>query len=148
MAGVFKSLDKSDVRITPFRTHKVWSENLGYQYTAGVNTFSTLPSIICSLQNRNYSNYVYTVEADNIMRKIDVSDDYTELANIDLVNEGFDGVTSIFEVPSFGPASNVILGGLSGGKVVVGFADSDLNFESDIVDGSTQEIYQLVSGWD
>lgn len=28
MAGVFKSLDKSDVRITPFRTHKLWSETL------------------------------------------------------------------------------------------------------------------------
>lgn len=30
MAGVFKSLDKSDVRITPFRTHKLWSENVSY----------------------------------------------------------------------------------------------------------------------
>ena len=28
MAGVFKSLDKSDVRITPFRTHKLWSEDI------------------------------------------------------------------------------------------------------------------------
>lgn len=26
MAGVFKSLDKSDVRLTPFRTYKLWSE--------------------------------------------------------------------------------------------------------------------------
>ena len=28
MAGVFKSLDNSDVRITPFRAHKLWSETL------------------------------------------------------------------------------------------------------------------------
>ena len=146
MAGVFKSLDKSDVRITPFRTHKVWSENLGYQYTAG-STFNTLPSIICSLQNRGYSNYVYTVD-ELMVRKIDVSDDYTELINLDLANVGWDGLVSTFEVPSFGPASNVILGGLSGGKVAVGFVDSDLNAEDNIVDGSTYEIYQLVSGWD
>lgn len=30
MAGVFKSLDQSDVRITPFRTHKLWSEEIGF----------------------------------------------------------------------------------------------------------------------
>ena len=66
MAGVFKSLDKSDVRITPFRTHKVWSENLGYEYVAGSGRYGALPSIICSLQNRNYLNYMYTVEVDNL----------------------------------------------------------------------------------
>ena len=29
MAGVFKSLDKADVRITPFRTYKIWSDVIG-----------------------------------------------------------------------------------------------------------------------
>lgn len=28
MAGVFKSLDKSDVRLTPFRAHKQWTDNI------------------------------------------------------------------------------------------------------------------------
>ena len=35
MAGVFKSLDQSDVRITPFRTYKLWDQSVGYTtYTA------------------------------------------------------------------------------------------------------------------
>ena len=34
MAGVFKSLDKSDVRITPFRAHKQWTEATTYTYNA------------------------------------------------------------------------------------------------------------------
>ena len=29
MAGVFKSLDKADIRITPFRTYKLWSDAIG-----------------------------------------------------------------------------------------------------------------------
>ena len=29
MAGIFKSLDKADVRITPFRTYKLWSDTIG-----------------------------------------------------------------------------------------------------------------------
>lgn len=29
MAGVFKSLDKADIRITPFRTYKLWSDTIG-----------------------------------------------------------------------------------------------------------------------
>lgn len=150
MAGVFKSLDKSDVRVTPFRAYKLWSENLGYQYTAGSSRFGTLPSIMCSLQNRNYSNFLYMVEFINlVIHKIDPNDNYTELASLDLVNVGIDGTVSAFEVPSFGPASNIILGGVdSGGKVLVGFVDSDLNIESNQVDATASEIYQLVSGWD
>ena len=30
MAGVFKSLDKSDIRLTPFRAYKQWSDNITY----------------------------------------------------------------------------------------------------------------------
>jgi len=30
MAGIFKSLDQSDVRLTPFRTHKLWYDDINY----------------------------------------------------------------------------------------------------------------------
>lgn len=35
MAGIFKSLDQSDIRITPFRAHKLWSANI-----SGSSTFT------------------------------------------------------------------------------------------------------------
>jgi hypothetical protein len=49
MAGIFKSLDKSDVRITPFRTHKLWSDvivnNLsGSVYTIYKADYNPIPS--------------------------------------------------------------------------------------------------------
>jgi hypothetical protein len=38
MAGVFKSLDKSDVRITPFRTHKLWSDTIVNNLSGSIYT--------------------------------------------------------------------------------------------------------------
>jgi hypothetical protein len=38
MAGVFKSLDKSDVRITPFRTYKLWSDVIENNLSGSVYT--------------------------------------------------------------------------------------------------------------
>lgn len=38
MAGVFKSLDQSDIRITPFRAYKQWSDNISYcDYSPSLN---------------------------------------------------------------------------------------------------------------
>ena len=38
MAGVFKSLDRSDVRITPFRTYKLWSDVIVNNLSGSVYT--------------------------------------------------------------------------------------------------------------
>lgn len=38
MAGVFKSLDLSDVRITPFRTYKLWADQIGNGDSGSVYT--------------------------------------------------------------------------------------------------------------
>ena len=38
MAGVFKSLDRSDVRITPFRAHKLWSDVIVNNLSGSVYT--------------------------------------------------------------------------------------------------------------
>lgn len=38
MAGVFKSLDQSDVRLTPFRTHKLWYQDFSSLWT-NINTW-------------------------------------------------------------------------------------------------------------
>jgi len=46
MAGVFKSLDKSDVRLTPFRAYKQWSGS--DHYTLYVADYSTVPQYLQS----------------------------------------------------------------------------------------------------
>jgi hypothetical protein len=38
MAGIFKSLDKSDVRITPFRTYKLWADSIQDNLSGSVYT--------------------------------------------------------------------------------------------------------------
>jgi len=76
MAGVFKSLDKSDVRITPFRTHKLWAETLestveiqGYLYSPSSMRFISYP-----FQNRydGYDDYarIYCVDGSNVILSI------------------------------------------------------------------------------
>ncbi len=47
MAGVFKSLDKSDVRLTPFRAYKQWSDTISYcNYSASLGTLTTPTTIV------------------------------------------------------------------------------------------------------
>ena len=53
MAGVFKSLDKSDIRVTPFRTYKLWADTIGEAgsgsvytiYQANYNPISNYPQV-------------------------------------------------------------------------------------------------------
>lgn len=46
MAGVFKSLDKSDVRLTPFRAYKQWNDAITYcNYSESLETL-TIPTLI------------------------------------------------------------------------------------------------------
>lgn len=60
MAGVFKSLDKSDVRITPFRTHKLWSENVSYTKIALTGSVSISSSF--SHVQSPYATTIYTAD--------------------------------------------------------------------------------------
>lgn len=53
MAGIFKSLDKSDIRVTPFRTYKLWADTIGEGgsgsiytiYQANYNPISNYPQV-------------------------------------------------------------------------------------------------------
>jgi hypothetical protein len=153
MAGIFKSLDKSDVRITPFHTHKLWSDNLGYSYSTGNSTLTRLPSFLTSLENVNYRNYVYTIETGSNQRikKIDITDDYTVLAssNISGISRGIQAI----EVPPIGLADVIILGGIgTNNDIVINFiSGSDLStIDSNRVDSTNnpQTLYQIATGWD
>ena len=55
MSGVFKSLDQSDVRITPFRTYKLWNDSVGYKtYTAPFGSANQTQRLFWNLFQVNY----------------------------------------------------------------------------------------------
>lgn len=91
MAGVFKSLDKSDVRITPFRTHKEW-------FNADYNTFAMTKGVLMggggvagyNLKSSlgiqlSGSNYFYCVSVDGsddgIINLLDIDDNFNVIGN-------------------------------------------------------------------
>ena len=63
MAGVFKSLDQSDIRITPFRTHKRWYQNL---LSTGSNNDSF------TLYQANYNPYSDYLQQDPLKDTFDL----------------------------------------------------------------------------
>ena len=86
MAGVFKSLDKSDVRITPFRTHKLWSENVSYtkiEITGSVSNSSSFYELQAPYSTKIYDTdpvtAYYYVNSDNILGYAEVDSDTFEL---------------------------------------------------------------------
>jgi len=83
MAGVFKSLDQSDVRITPFRTYKLWAETI----PSGSNTGS-----IYSVYKADYNpipNYLLNNVLDD---SFDQGNSYFEASEYKTVNNKFQRV--------------------------------------------------------
>jgi len=80
MAGIFKSLDQSDVRVTPFRTYKLWADHLNYcdySYQLANNALSIPQQVVTLTDN---PQYIYTVDRPNgTIAKLDIRDDYTVL---------------------------------------------------------------------
>jgi len=80
MAGIFKSLDQSDIRITPFRTYKLWADHLNYcDYTYQLDSNSlSIPRQISTLTSN--PRYIYTVDLTNYdIAKLDTNDKYAVL---------------------------------------------------------------------
>ena len=88
MAGVFKSLDASDIRLTPFKAHKKWDGDLCYNnYFSNVNihprTLGVLDSTDAVLLGTVHENKNRLFAADpgtGKIYKLDTSDDYSILA--------------------------------------------------------------------
>ena len=76
MAGVFKSLDASDIRLTPFQTHKKWNDQICY-----TNYYSTVlahPASVSGLLNTVDRVFAADVSSSKVLR-LDASDNYTVL---------------------------------------------------------------------
>jgi hypothetical protein len=87
MAGVFKSLDKSDIRVVPFRAHKQWVNDLSYTLTPTPTASVTLGSNSLLYLQTNFSqsinvknNYYYYRGKEANLYLVDGNDDYALLA--------------------------------------------------------------------
>ena len=78
MAGIFKNLDASDIKLTPFRSHKKWSSIVCYNdYYSNV---LANPESIGLLQNQTTRVYASDASSSRIL-KLDQSDSYTIIAD-------------------------------------------------------------------
>lgn len=92
MAGVFKSLDKSDIRIVPFRTHKQWVNDLNYTITPTPSILLGSGSYNLKHAQTNFSqsvnaknNYYYLQGYFGELFLVDGQDDYAVLAQTSIV---------------------------------------------------------------
>ncbi len=83
MAGVFKNLDASDIRLTPFQTHKKWTDIVCYN-----NYYSTVvahPVAVGGLLNIDDRTFASDISSSRILR-LDSSDQYTVLSSYTIPN--------------------------------------------------------------
>lgn len=93
MAGIFKHLDASDIRLTAFQTHKQWYDTVTYK-----NYYETVqahPIDVGGLRNVSNRAYATDISSSRLLR-LDVSDDYTVLSTYTVPGlsgsrYGFDG---------------------------------------------------------
>lgn len=118
MAGVFKNLDASDIRLTPFRTHKKWNNAICLvdyysQVQANPINVGLLP---------NESLKLYATDLDNSeLKKLDQADQYTILSDEsvnNLIGSKYNQDLSRDYIAAYSTASNF---------AVVGMYDGDLN---------------------
>lgn len=96
MAGVFKNLDASDIRLTPFKTHKKWNDTVCY-----VNYFDSVDAHpIAAGGLLNVTNRVYITDtSSSTIQRLDSSDQYTVLSSVTVPSlqgsrMGYDGAQS------------------------------------------------------
>ncbi len=83
MAGIFKNLDASDIRLTPFRSHKKWNSTVCYK-----NYYSNVqanPESIGLLTNQSTRLYASDASSSRIL-KLNQSDNYEVLADETITN--------------------------------------------------------------
>lgn len=82
MAGVFKSLDKSDVRITPFRTYKLWADVIQNNLSGSVYT----------IYQANYNPQANYLQVDPLNDSFDQGSIYFEQFELKTANDKFQRV--------------------------------------------------------
>ena len=99
MAGIFKNLDASDIRLTPFQTHKKWNDVVCYtNHYSTVNAHPTSVGGLIGVSNRAYAT---DVSSSRVLR-LDSSDNYTVLSTYAVQSlsgsqYGFDGAQAYIQ---------------------------------------------------
>jgi hypothetical protein len=99
MAGVFKNLDSSDIRLTPFQTHKKWNDAVCY--TNYYSTVNARPASVSGLVNVADRAFATDISSSRVLR-LDSSDNYTVLSSYSVPRlsgsrYGFDGAQAYIE---------------------------------------------------
>ena len=83
MAGVFKSLDQSDVRLTPFRTHKLWYQDFSSLWTDvnkwddnGTWTNSSSLNNTFTIYKANYNPLSNYLQSNPLLDTFDIGNSY------------------------------------------------------------------------
>ena len=110
MAGIFKSLEKSDIRLTPFRTYKQWYDGIGYTfYTSSAAVTAPVYRLLSSWGNAyDKTDIIYAETTEGVTYRVDSQDDYTVLSS----------TTASFKTTQAGPTGNW-LAHYSGSSVII-----------------------------
>ena len=80
MAGVFKSLDQSDVRLTPFRTHKLWYQDFSTEYIDIFDYYTRdeFTDLRSNFYSQFYSNKnsIYSSLESQVLNRINIETDF------------------------------------------------------------------------
>ena len=88
MAGIFKSIDQSDIRVTPFQSHKLWSDAVvSYKHTTSSLTSYPITRMFANWYNNKQQDntfYALSTNPSNInqhtLYRIDGEEDFESLA--------------------------------------------------------------------
>ena len=155
MAGIFKNLDASDIKLTPFRSHKKWSSVVCYNdYYSNV---LANPESIGLLQNQATRVYASDASSSRIL-KLDQRDSYAVIADetINNLSGSFYGEDySKGYVASYSDASGLGVLTMSDGDLQISAAGEYTSSEvtnildvSYAVSQSSTSSYMVVAGYE
>ena len=151
MAGVFKNLDASDIRLTPFRTHKKWNNAICLvDYFPQVQSN---PINIGLLPNEDTALYATDVVNSKLLR-LDQNDKYTILNNVvvsNLINSKYNQDLSRSYITAYSTASNKAVVGLYANDLSLNingeYTSSDITYPKDVSYSVTESnSYTFIAG--
>jgi len=97
MAGIFKSIDQSDIRVTPFRSHKLWTDtSVSYGYASNSISTSNITKLFSQTYNRSVNdNTFYALVSSSVdpnlstLYRIDGGENSVSIGNKDKVSYAF-----------------------------------------------------------
>jgi hypothetical protein len=112
MAGIFKSIDQSDIRVTPFRSYKLWTDqDVSYNYVTNSISNEPLSELFVQTYNRSVGdNSFYALKRNAVdpdqgnLFRIDGEEDFALLATQNKISYAFGEMsTGLDKILGFSP---------------------------------------------